>query len=99
MKLYAIAIVVLILNIPFGYWRDNVEKFSKQWFLAVHAPVPAVVALRFAGGLGFHLITYPILIGSFFTGQLLGGKLHLRRKSSGRLAAGSCLLTDLFKKN
>lgn len=99
MQLYIIAAMVLALNIPFGYWRDNVPKFSKQWFFAVHAPVPAVIALRFAGGLGFHLITFPILVGSFFAGQLLGGRLHLHRKKSGNRSAGSCLVMDLVKRN
>lgn len=99
MELWAVASMVLIFNVPFGYWRDNVPKFSRQWFLAVHAPVPAVVALRLLSGLGWQLITFPILIGSFFAGQLLGGRWHLHRKKSGSRTTGSCLFVDLIKRN
>jgi hypothetical protein len=44
--------------------------------LAVHTPVPFVIALRFLSGLGWHLHTFPVMVGAFFTGQFLGGKLR-----------------------
>jgi hypothetical protein len=69
------AIVVFLINLPFGYWRSQVRRFSLRWILAVHAPVPLVVACRFLLGLGWHLITFPVLIGAFFAGQLAGAKL------------------------
>ena len=76
MKMLGIAsILVFIINLPFGYWRSRVRKFSLQWILAIHAPVPLVVACRILLGLGWHLITYPVLIASFFAGQLAGAKL------------------------
>ena len=31
-KLILIGLIVLIINIPFGYWRANVKRFSLQWF-------------------------------------------------------------------
>jgi hypothetical protein len=73
-KLAIISVLVLIINLPFGFWRSRVRKFSWKWILAVHAPVPAVVALRLASGLGFQLISYPLLVGAYFTGQLCGGR-------------------------
>ena len=76
MTLLNVAITVFILNIPFGYWRANTKKFSLQWFLSVHIPVPIIIALRIFAELGWHFITYPILIGAFFFGQLLGGMIH-----------------------
>jgi hypothetical protein len=69
------AIVVLFINIPFGYWRSRVRKFSGQWILAIHLPVPLVVACRLLLGLGWHLITFPVLVAAFLAGQFLGGKL------------------------
>ena len=76
MKLLLLAaILVFLINIPFGYWRSGVRKFSIQWVLAIHLPVPLVVACRIFLGLGWHLITFPVLIGAFFAGQLAGGKL------------------------
>jgi len=73
--LWIVAAIVFALNLPFGYWRAHVPKFSRQWILAVHLPVPLVIACRLLSGLGFQLITYPVMIGAFFIGQFVGGKL------------------------
>jgi hypothetical protein len=75
-RLLAVAAAVLALNLPFGFWRAGVRKFTPSWILAVHAPVPFVVALRLASGLGWQFITFPVLIGAFFTGQFVGGRLR-----------------------
>ena len=74
--LWYVAIAVFVVNLPFGYWRARVRKFSPQWILAVHLPVPIVVACRLFSGLGWQLITFPVLIGAFFCGQFAGGKLQ-----------------------
>ncbi len=71
--LWIVALTVFVLNLPFGWWRSSVKRFSKQWFLAVHIPVPFVIALRLLSGMGFKLITFPVLVGAFFSGQLIGG--------------------------
>jgi endonuclease/exonuclease/phosphatase (EEP) superfamily protein YafD len=73
--LWLAGIAVMLLNLPFGYWRARVRKFSLAWFLAVHLPVPLVIAIRFLLRLGFHPVTYPVLVGAFFAGQFLGGKI------------------------
>lgn len=75
MKLWLVAAFVFVLNLPFGYWRARARKFSLQWILAVHLPVPAVIAARMLTGIGWHFITFPIIIGAFFLGQLTGGKI------------------------
>lgn len=75
MSLLSVAIIVFMINLPFGYWRDLVDKFSLQWILAVHLPVPFVILLRIFSGLGWQFITFPVLIGAFFLGQLCGGNL------------------------
>jgi hypothetical protein len=67
--------IIILLNLPFGYWRSHVEKLSVQWFLAVHLPVPLVIAVRLLSGAGWHAATFPLFVGSFFVGQYLGGKL------------------------
>ena len=82
-----VAVAVFVINIPFGWWRDNSRKFSLQWILAVHVPVPIVIGLRLASHLGWHLSTFPVLIGSFFFGQFLGGRLH-RWKVRSRIKPG-----------
>ena len=76
MKLWIIAAIVFVLNLPFGYWRAGTKKFSRQWILAVHLPVPGVIALRIFSGLGWQLLSFPVLVGAFFLGQLLGGLLR-----------------------
>jgi hypothetical protein len=48
---------------------------SGQWFLAVHLPVPLMIALRLLSGVGWQNITFPLFAGSFFVGQFLGGRL------------------------
>ena len=74
MSLWTVALLVFLLNQPFGYWRASARKLSRQWFLAVHLPVPLVIALRIVSGLGFQLISLPVLVGAFFLGQFVGGR-------------------------
>ncbi len=97
MRILEVAIVVFLFNVPFGYWRANVKKFSIQWILAIHLPVPFVVALRFLSGIGFAFITYPILVGSFFLGQFAGAKLFNWLKNKISIPQTSCLACDLVK--
>lgn len=81
--LAAVALIVFLLNIPFGYWRASVPKFSWRWILAIHMPVPLVVALRIYSGLGWQLLSFPVVIGAFFLGQFCGAQLYnaLRRRT------------------
>jgi hypothetical protein len=74
--LAASAVAVLVLNLPFGYWRAGTERFSRGWFLAVHSPVPFVIAIRFLAHLGWQFVTFPVLVCAFFLGQLAGGFLR-----------------------
>jgi hypothetical protein len=79
LRLLTVAAATLVLNLPFGFWRAGVRRFSPSWFLAVHAPVPLIVGMRLAAGLGWRLSTFPILIGAFFGGQFIGGRIRVRR--------------------
>jgi len=83
---------VLLLNLPFGFWRAGTRRFSLPWLLAVHTPVPFVIALRLFSGLGWRLHTFPVMVGAFLTGQFLGGKLRGRwaggRGTTGRGPGG-----------
>lgn len=97
MGIFFAAISVLILNLPFGYWRANVKKYSLQWALAIHVPVPIVVAIRFYSQIGFALYTYPVLVAAFFTGQFLGVKIYLNRKENFSKYLSSCLVMDIIR--
>ena len=79
MKITLVAFAVLLLNIPFGYWRSKVRKYSPQWFLSIHIPIPFVILLRIYSDIGFAFYTYPILVGAFFLGQLIGAKINFKK--------------------
>jgi hypothetical protein len=93
-NIWTVAALVALLNLPFGYWRAGVDKFSRQWFLAVHLPVPFVIALRIMSGLGFHLATLPVMIGAYFVGQYLGGMLNQWAKNHAKSPVTACLVMD-----
>ncbi len=99
MNILSVAFIVFILNLPFGYWRANEKKLSPRWFLSIHAPVPLVIIIRMLSGLGWQFITFPIMIGAFFGGQLVGGKLHRLRSYRSGARVSSCLVLDLLHKN
>lgn len=79
MLLALAALIVFALNLPAGWLRAGQRKFSWQWFLAIHAPIPFVVLLRFALDLGFAWQSYPVLIAAYFAGQFAGSRLRRAR--------------------
>lgn len=97
LNLFFAAILVFVLNIPFGYWRSNVRKFSLQWILAIHLPVPIIVLLRETMQLGYHWTTYPIMIFAFFTGQSAGKLIYNYFSCRPDKFPGSCLIMDLVR--
>jgi hypothetical protein len=78
-----VALAVLLLNLPFGFWRAGLKPRSPAWLAAIHIPIPFVLALRLLSGLGYRLVTIPVIAAAYFAGQYLGGKLRrrLRRAS------------------
>jgi hypothetical protein len=85
MPAWGLALVIVVLNLPFGYWRAGTRRFSLPWLLAVHFPVPIAVGLRMAAGMGWRLATLPVFVGAFFAGQFLGGSV---RRARGRSKGG-----------
>lgn len=69
-----IAVLILLMNLPFGYWREGVNKLSPSWFVAIHIPVVLAIALRVLLGMGFRLATLPLYVAAFAGGQWLGGR-------------------------
>jgi hypothetical protein len=96
MILFFVALSIFVFNIPFGYWRANVIKYSFQWALAIHIPVPFIILLRIYSNIGFQLYTYPILVGAFFLGQISGKYLFTERKKINLSPITSCLVMDLY---
>ena len=81
-RIALVAVAILLVNVPFGYWRAGVRKFSPKWFVAVHAPVPIAIGLRLATGLGFRWSLLPVFIAAYFGGQVLGARLRAQRAAA-----------------
>ncbi|MBS0393621.1 MAG: hypothetical protein JSR54_03300 [Proteobacteria bacterium] len=70
--------IAFLVNLPFGWWRAGVRKFSPAWFVAVHAAVPLVIGARLALGLPFRWAFVPLFAAAYFGGQALGARLRAR---------------------
>lgn len=68
-----VAALSFILNLPFGYLRKRSKRYSLQWFLYVHLPVPLVVAARLISHTDYRYI--PFFIAAAALGQFCGGRL------------------------
>ena len=97
MLLLLAACLDFIINIPFGYWRANVKRFSLPWFLSIHIPIPFIILIRLYTGIGFEFIAYPIMIIAFFLGQFTGLKIYSYRKKHSFAYLSSCLVKDLYE--
>jgi hypothetical protein len=74
------ALLAVIVNLPFGYWREGCRKFSRSWFVAVHVPIMLTIGLRFGLGIPFRLVTLPLYVLAFVGGQFLGALIRRQRK-------------------
>lgn len=92
-----VLIFIVLLNIPFGYWRANVKKFSVQWFLAIHLPVPYVAYLRQHTEFTWTGITILCFLAAYFIGQYLGSGLSKELRRYGKV--GSSLFHDLIRRS
>ena len=75
-------IAVLIINLPFGYWREGTRKFSTAWFVAVHGPIPVIILLRYLLDVDWQLSLLPLTVLVYFSGQYIGGFLWRRTERS-----------------
>ena len=80
MSLGIVLVIICLLNLPFWYWRVHVKRFSFQWVLVVHLPVPFVIIVRMLDGVGWHIKTFPLLVVAYFAGQYLGSSLYTQWK-------------------
>lgn len=97
MTLLLVVVLIFLLNLFFGYWRANTSRFSPQWLLAIHIPVPLAIVIRL-GFLDWSWATLPVFVAAFFGGQYAGGKL--RGFLVGRVTAplSSCLVMDVVRR-
>ena len=71
-----IALLIFMMNLPFGAWRARLRKLSPRWFVAIHLPVVLAIGIRVLMGVPFRLVTLPLYILAFFLGQLAGARLR-----------------------
>jgi hypothetical protein len=74
LELAALVTGIFLINLPFGYWRAGVRKFSPAWFVAVHAAVPLIVLMRIGLGVEWRLATLPVFVFAYFAGQAAGAR-------------------------
>ena len=75
-SLWAVATLVLLANLPFGYWRASCRKFSFAWFAAIHVPILLAIALRLLLGVAFRFSTFQLFVLVCIGGQFLGGRIR-----------------------
>jgi hypothetical protein len=73
-----ISILAFTLNLPFGYLRNFTKKFSWQWFLCIHAPIPVLAFFRIMTGVHWKFIALFLILSVL--GQIIGARLHKLRK-------------------
>ena len=77
-KVVYLSILSFILNIPLGYLRAPLRKFSPLWFVYVHAAIPIIVAIRVLSHVSIKFA--PIFIFFAILGQIVGSKLYFLRQ-------------------
>lgn len=82
LSVIGLVLLACVINIPFGFLRENFPKFSVMWFLLVHIPIPFIIMLRIKYGLSWHYI--PLTLGGSIMGQIAGGRLNRWRKGNGK---------------
>jgi hypothetical protein len=65
--------VALAANVPLGMWRRRLRRFSPAWFVAIHASIPVLVAMRLVFVPAYWVI--PPEIALAVVGQLVGSRL------------------------
>jgi hypothetical protein len=72
--LLAVLVITFLVNLPFGWLREGVKKFSPKWFIYVHFPIPFIVALRITLGIEWKFA--PLLIFTAILGQWFGARMR-----------------------
>ena len=79
--LFGLIALTIIVNIPLGFLRQAVEKFSFGWYFYVHISIPLVIYLRIKSGYSWKFI--PLTLAGAVIGQIIGGRIRRRMDASG----------------
>ena len=76
--LLGILCFALFSNIPLGYLREGVPRFSVRWFVYIHLSIPFIIGLRIVNGVSWRVI--PLTLSLAVAGQILGSRARRRRR-------------------
>ena len=79
--LFGLIALAIIVNIPLGFLRQAVEKFSFAWYFYVHISIPLIIYLRIKSGYSWKFI--PLTLAGAVIGQIIGGRIRRRRDANG----------------
>ncbi|CAL4915818.1 unnamed protein product [Urochloa decumbens] len=97
-KILVIALLGMAANVPLGIWREHTQKFSVQWFAAVHAAVPFIGMLR--KSVLMPKSAMALTIAASILGQTIGSRaerIRLKRVAAAKSAGESDNTTDCIK--
>ena len=81
LMLFVVILAAILINIPLGYVRQGVEKFSFAWYFYIHISIPFIIYLRIKSGYSWKLI--PLTIAGAILGQVIGGRIRKKRQADG----------------
>ena len=73
MRIAAVLVIVVLVTLPFGFYRAYTRMLSVRWSLAIHVPVPFVFLTRWEAGLSVWFI--PFTFATCVAAQILGSRL------------------------
>ena len=79
--LIGLILSAVMINIPLGYIRQGVPKFSFAWYFYIHISIPLIIYLRIKSGYSWKFI--PLTLVGALLGQLIGGWIRRRRDADG----------------
>ncbi|MBI5328513.1 MAG: hypothetical protein HZB80_09555 [Deltaproteobacteria bacterium] len=72
--------VILIGNIPVGYYRKRFARFSRPWARCIYIPILVNIVLRRFFGLGYAIVPFTIL--AILAGQFIGARIKLNHSDT-----------------
>lgn len=97
LPIWVMVSLVVMINLPFGYWRAAVRKFSLQWALAIHIPVLLAIAIRVLHEIPFEPVTVAFTTMALFAGQSAGQYARRFLASVLPVPLTSCVFIDLVR--
>jgi hypothetical protein len=79
--LFGLVIAAILINVPLGYIRQGVPKFSFAWYFYIHISIPFIIYLRIKSGYSWKFI--PLTIAGAIIGQIIGGRIRQKRLGDG----------------